>query len=139
MDQRILWACLAALAVLLGIDLLTQLSGWKLDGPVRTPFGLMFIGGVITTFAAMTLGGWIARRNFRWIALALCVVVWIATLGMLQAVARPDGAVIAMSLMGILKFNALAIALSLAASWLGAMFGEHLAARLSPAASPLHH
>ena len=139
MDKRTLWGCLAALAALLGIDLLTQLSGWKLDGPLRTPFGMVFIGGVITTFAAMALGGWVARRKFRWIALALCLIVWIATIAMLHAVVRPDGAVTAMSLKGILKFNALAISLSLVASWLGAMFGERLAARHGTTLPLLQH
>ncbi|MGH8077027.1 MAG: hypothetical protein ACREPE_06855, partial [Lysobacter sp.] len=121
MDKRILWGCLAALATMLGFDLLTQLSGWKLDGPVRTPFGMIFVGGAVSTFAAMTLGGWIARRNFRWIAVALSVVVWVAIIAMLYAIAMPGGAAAMISLAGILKFNAFAIALSLVASWLGAV------------------
>lgn len=131
MDKRILWGCLGALATMLGFDLLTQLSGWKLDGPVRTPLGMIFIGGVVTTFAAMTLGGWIARRNFRWVALALGAVVWIATIAVLPSVATPTDA--SMSLLEILKFNALTIALSLAACWLGATLGERIAARQRPA------
>lgn len=134
MDKRILWGCLAALATMLGFDLLTQVSGWPLDGPVRTPFGLVFVGGAAATFAAMVLGGWVARRNFRWVALALSVVVWIATIAVLHSVATHSGGW-ALSLSGILKFNALAIALSLAASWLGAVLGERMAARHRPASA----
>lgn len=128
MDKRILLGCIAALATLFGFDLLTKISGWPLDVPLRTPLGMIYIGSVLVTFAAMALGGWIARRHFRWVALALSVVVWIATIAALQAIAAPMGAP-TLSLAGIVKFNALAIVLSLAASWLGALLGERLVAR----------
>lgn len=131
MDKRILVACIVALGTLLGFDLLTQVSGGKLDLPLRTPLGTILVGNLLTTFAAMTLGGWIARRPFRWIAVALGAVVWAATIAVLVAIAPSTGAGAGatMSLPDILKFNALAIVLSLAASWLGAVLGEHLAAR----------
>lgn len=127
MDKRILWGCLAALATMLAVDLLTQVSGWKLDGPVRTPLGMIFAGGIVSTFLAMMLGGWVARGNFRWIALALGVVVWAATIATLYSMTTAHAT--SMTLAGILRFNALAIALSLAACWLGAVVGERLAAR----------
>lgn len=133
MDKRILYGCLAALGTMMGFDLLTQLSGVKLDLPVRTPLGMIFIGTAVVTLAAMTLGGWIARRDFRWIAVALSVVLWTAVIAALYAIA-PATAPTA-SLPGIVKFNALAIVLSLAASWLGAMLGERLAARRAAPAS----
>lgn len=129
MDKRILVACIVALGTLLGFDLLTQVSGGKLDLPLRTPLGTILVGNLLMTFAAMTLGGWIARRPFRWIAVALGAVVWAATIAVLVAIAPSTGAGATMSLPGILKFNALAIVLSLAASWLGAVLGERLAAR----------
>lgn len=127
MDKRILYGCIAALGAMLGFDLLTQVSGLKLDLPMHTPLGTIFIGGAVVTFAAMTLGAWIARRNFRWIAVTLSVVLWIAVIAVLYSIAMPTDP--AASLPGIMKFNALAIVLSLVASWLGAMLGEHLAVR----------
>lgn len=129
MDKRILLGCLAALGAMLGFDLLTQVSHWQLDLPLRTPLGTIGIGNLVITFAAMAFGGWVARCRFRWIAVALGAVVWAATIVVLVAIAPPAGAGTTMSLPGILKFNALAIALSLAASWLGASLGERLAAR----------
>ena len=129
MDQRILVASIAALGALLGFDLLTQLSGGQLDLPLRTPLGAIGIGTLVITFAAMTLGGWIAGRRFRWIAVALGAAVWAATIAVLVAITPSTGAAATMSLPGILKFNALAIVLSLLASWLGAVLGERLAAR----------
>lgn len=132
MDKRILLGCLAALATLFGFDLLTQLSGWRLDGPLRTPVGWIFVGSVLVTFAAMAFGSWVARRDFRWYALGLSVVVWIASIAMLYWIAAPAGGP-PHALAGILKFNALAIVLSLAASWLGAMLGGRLARQRAPA------
>lgn len=130
MDKRILYGCIAALGLMLGFDLLTQLSGWKLDLPQRTPLGMVFLGSLLTTFAAMTLGGWIAQRHFRWIAVVLSVVLWIAVIVVTYSLSPPRGVGAAtLSLASIVKFNALAIALSLLASWLGAALGERLAAR----------
>lgn len=133
MDKRILWACIAALGALLGFDLLTQLSGWKLDVPLHTSLGMVPLGSVLMTLAAMTLGGWIARRNFHWIALLLSAVMWIAVLAVLHFVPPPGAPT--MTLAAIMKFNALAIVLSLAASWFGAWLGETLAERQGPPAS----
>ena len=135
MDKRVLVGCIAALATMLGFDLLLQASGWKLDLPLRTPLGTILVGNLAVTFAAMTLGGWIARRRFRWIAVALSAVVWITTIVVLVAITPTTGAGAAMSLPAIVRFNALAIVLGLAASWLGAMLGERIAAGLRSPAS----
>lgn len=129
MDKRILVGCIAALGTMLGFDLLAQASGGKFDLPMRTPLGAILIGHLAVTFVAMTLGGWIARRRFRWIAVALGAIVWATTLVVLMAIAPPVGVGATMSLPVIIKVNALAIALSLLLSWLGAMLGERLAAR----------
>lgn len=123
MDKRVLLGCIAALATMLGFDLLTQVSGRQLDLPMRTPLGTILVGSLAITFAAMMLGSWIARHRFRWIAVVLSAVVWAATIIALVA----NGAT--MSLRVIFQFNALAIALSLVAAWLGAALGERLAAR----------
>ncbi|MFD0739871.1 hypothetical protein ACFQZQ_11310 [Lysobacter koreensis] len=134
MDQRILYGCIAALGVMLGFDLLTRASGVELDLPVSTPLGSIATGGVLVTFAAMTLGAWIARRDFRWVALALNAVLWVMVIAVLHSVAMPTDA--NASLSAILKFSGLGIVLSLAASWLGAMLGQRLAARRGLPATP---
>lgn len=133
MDKRILYGSIAALGTMLGFDLLTQLSGLKLDLPMRTPLGTIFVGAAAVTFAAMTLGAWIARHHFRWIAVALSAVLWLAVIGVLYSTVLPANP--ATSLSAMVKFNALAIVLSLLASWLGAMLGERLAARRGVPAS----
>lgn len=127
MDKRILVGCIAALGTMLGVDLLAQVSGWRLDLPVRTVLGIVPVGSIVATLVAMALGGWIARRRFHWIAVALTAAVWVATIVALVALAPPTAA--SMSLPGIVKFNALAIVLGLLASWLGARLGERLAMR----------
>ncbi len=129
MDKRILVGSIAALGVMLGFDLLTKASGGSLDLPLRTGMGTLVLGNLAITFAAMTLGGWIARRRFRWIAVALSALVWIMAIVALTVAPPPSGAGAALSLAVILKFNALTIVLELVASWLGAMLGELLAAR----------
>ena len=129
MDKRILMGCLAALGTMLGVDLLAQLSGWRLDLPVRTGLGIVPVGSIVTTLVAMAVGGWIARHRFRWTAVALNAAVWIATIGVLMALAPSTGAAATITLPGIAKLNALALVLSLGASWLGAVLGERLAAR----------
>lgn len=136
MDKRILVACIAALATMLGFDLLAQATGGTFELPLRTPLGVIEVGHLAATFAAMTLGGWIARRRFRWIAVALGAIVWVATLAAVMAIAPPGGAGATMSLPAIVQFNALAIVLSLLLSWLGAVLGERLAARKRLPASP---
>lgn len=135
MDKRILLGCIAALATMLGIDLLMQVSGWKFDLPLRTPLGTILVGPLAVTVVAMALGGWIAQRRFRRVAVALSALVWIATIVATLAIALPTAAGASMSLPGIVKFNALAIVLGLAASWLGAMLGERVAARTHSPAS----
>ena len=129
MDKRILVGCIVALGTMLGFDLMAQVSGWRLDLPLRTPLGTLLVGNLAITFAAMMLGGWIAQRRFRWVAVGLSAIVWIATIVATLAIAPPTAAGASMSLPGIVKFNALAIVLGLLASWLGALIGERLAAR----------
>lgn len=129
MDKRILVGCIAALGTMLGFDLLAQVSGWRLDLPISTPLGTLPIGNLVITFVAMAVGGWIARHRFRWIAVALTALVWVTTIIALVAITPPTSVGATMSLPGIVQFNALAIVLALLASWLGAMFGEQLAAR----------
>ena len=125
MSKRVLLGCIAALATMLFFDLLISLSGWQLDLPLETGLGGIPLGSLLVTFGAMLLGGWIARRRFRWIALGLTSVLWLAVVATVLATAEPPMDSLAM----VLKYNALAIGLSLAVAWLGAVLGERLAER----------
>lgn len=125
MSKRVLLGCIAALATMLVFDLLISLSGRQLDRPLETGFGSIPLGGLLVTFGAMLLGGWIARRRFRWIALGLAAALWLAVVVTLLMIAQPPMD----SLATVLKHNALAIALSLAAAWCGAVMGERLGHR----------
>jgi hypothetical protein len=124
-SKRVLLGCIAALATMLAFDLLITVSGWPLDLPVQSGLGHVPLGGLLVTFGAMLLGGWIARRRFRWVALGLTLALWLAVLATLLALARPP----ADSLAGVLRFNALAMVLSLALAWAGALLGERLGNR----------
>ena len=125
MSKRALLGCIAALATMLLFDLLLSLSGWQLDLPLETGLGGIPLGSLLVTFGAMLLGGWIARRRFRWIALGLVAALWLAVIVALLLIAQPPMD----SLPMVLKYNALAIGLSLAAAWFGAMLGERLGER----------
>ncbi len=125
MNKRILLGCIAALATMLVFDLLITVSGWQLDLPMETGVGGIPFGSLLVTFGAMLLGGWIARRRFRWIALGLAAALWLAVIGILTAIGAPPMD----SLATVLQYNALAIGLSLAAAWFGAMLGERLGER----------
>ena len=125
MSKRALLGCIAALATMLLFDLLISLSGWQLDLPLETGLGGIPLGSLLVTFGAMLLGGWIARRRFRWIALGLAAALWLAVVGVVWMTAEPPMDSLAM----VLKYNSLAIGLSLAAAWFGAMLGERLGER----------
>ncbi|MGH8085972.1 MAG: hypothetical protein ACREPV_11945 [Lysobacter sp.] len=125
MSKRALLGCIAALATMLLFDLLISVSGWQLDLPLETGLGGIPIGSLLVTFGAMLLGGWIARRRFRWIALGLAAALWLAVVVALLLIAQPPMD----SLPMVLKYNALAIGLSLAAAWFGALLGERLGER----------
>jgi hypothetical protein len=122
MSKRVLLGCIAALAIMLLFELLTVLSGRQLDLPLETGLGNIPLGSLLVTFGAMLLGGWIARRRFRWIALGLAATLWLAVVATLLLTAKPPMDSLAM----VLRYNALAIGLSLAAAWFGAMSGERL-------------
>ena len=130
MSKRVLLGCIAALATMLLFDLLISLSGRQLDLPLETGLGSIPLGGLLVTFGAMLLGGWIARRRFRWIALGLAAALWLAVVTLLMIAQPPMD-----SLATVLKHNALAIALSLAAAWCGAVIGERLGHRRPASAS----
>lgn len=122
MNKQILWGCVTALALLMAFALLTFVFDARLNQAVMTPLGelpLMDLLGVLVSTAA---GGAVAGIRFRWIAVALMGVLWLLTVTVLSAKQI-------VSLPTMLKYNALAIALTLGLSWLGATLGARLAAR----------
>jgi hypothetical protein len=129
-SKRVLLGCIAALGTMLVFELAVTLSGRALDLPLQSALGSIPVGTLLVTFGAMLLGGWIARRRFRWVALGLTAALWLTVVATLVAVAEPP-----MDSPGaVLRFNAAAIALSLVAAWCGALAGERLGAR--PVSAP---
>lgn len=125
MSKRLLLGCIAALAAMLVFDLLATLTGLGLDLSWRTRAGTIPFGSLAITFAAMLLGGWIARRRFRWVAVGLTAALWLAVIATLMLIAAPPMD----SLATILRFNGLAAVSGLLLAWLGAVLGERLAER----------
>lgn len=123
-SKRVLLGCIVALATMLAFELLATVSGWRLGVAFKAAGGELQPGSLLATFVAMLLGGLVARRNFRWIALGLSALLWLAVLAALRALADPP-----LSLLAILRFNAVAIVGTLALAWLGAWLAEHLAQR----------
>ncbi|MDQ3205822.1 MAG: hypothetical protein M3Q40_04825 [Pseudomonadota bacterium] len=137
MDKRVLFGCIAALAVLVVISLLTQLFGSALGWSLQTPLGILPVADVVGTLLATATGGWIARNSrFRWLALGLMAAVWVATLAVLGSLAGPRSPEPMRSLPAMLQYNGLAIVLTLGAAWLGAWLGEREAQRRSGLAAP---
>lgn len=135
MGTRTLLGCIAALAVLLAFGLLTTLLGPRVNQAIDTGLGSIALVDLLATFVAMLAGGWIARRNFRWIAVALNAISWLAILAVLLLAADATSPPPMRSLSTLLGYNALAIVLSLALAWLGAALGERLAGRRATAPS----
>ena len=129
LDTRILTGGVVALALLLAFDLFASLADadWSVD--VRTPFGPFSVVTLAVTFVAMAVGGWVARRGFTWVALALTALTWVTVVVTLLAIAGPDSPAQMRSVGGVLRYNAAAIVLGLATAWLGAWVGQRLAQR----------
>jgi hypothetical protein len=133
MGTRTLLGCIAALAVLLAVGLLTTLLGPRVNQAIDTGLGSIALVDLLATFVAMVAGGWIARRNFRWLAVALNAISWIAILAVLLLAADATSPPAMQSLPALLQYNGLAILLSLVFAWLGAALGERLADRRAAA------
>lgn len=131
MGTRTLLGCIAALATLLAFGLLGTLVGPRVNQAIDTGLGSIALIDLLATFVAMLAGGWIARRGFGWIAVALNAISWIAILTVLLVSADATSPPPMQSLPALLQYNALAIMLSLALAWLGAVLGERLSARSS--------
>lgn len=122
MDKRILWGSAAALGAMMLFTLATLLFDTRLNQALMTPLGELPLLDLCGVFVAMTLGGAIAGPRFRWIAVALVSVMWLLSIAVLSG--SPN-----LSMLGVLKYSVLAMALNLALAWAGALLGPHLLAR----------
>ncbi|MFC3552393.1 hypothetical protein ACFOLC_15415 [Lysobacter cavernae] len=126
MDKRILWGCVGALGTLLLFGLAAHLFAARLNQAWMTPLGELPLFDLLGVLTAMAVGAAIARRRFRTIAVALMAVLWLMTLFVLALSPMPGEPV---TLPTLLKYNALAIVLTLGLAWLGAWLGERWAGR----------
>lgn len=138
MDKRVLLGCIAALSVLLLGGMAAQLASSDGGGSqiLSSPLGRVPIGDVLMVLLAMTVGGAIARRKFRAVAVLMVLIVWLAILTVLVAMIAPDSPPPMASLPAMLKYNGAAIVLTLFAAWLGATLGETLANRRKRTTAP---
>lgn len=122
MNKQILWGCITASALLMVFALATFFFDARLDQTVRTPLGELPLVDLLGVLVATAAGGAVAGIGFRGFAVALMGLLWLLTVAVLAT--RHTG-----SLPALLKYNALAIVLTLGLSWLGATLGARLAAR----------
>lgn len=127
MDTGLLKGALAALVVLL---LLSIVQAMLPDWTWRSGVGLFAPVDYLAVFTAMAAGGWVARqRRFRWVALGLYLLAWIATMLALLSVPAAPGTAAARAPMALLGTHALPVAIGLVVAVVGAMAGERVAQR----------
>ncbi|QWP77979.1 hypothetical protein J5226_06120 [Lysobacter sp. K5869] len=111
--------------MLLLFAILTKLFGLDARQALDTGIGPLPLIDVLAALVSMFLGGALARNAwFRWIAIALMAAMWALTLFTVVSMALPDSPPPMRSIGAALKFNALAIALTLIAAFGGALLGE---------------
>lgn len=111
--------------MLLLFSILTKLFGLDARQAINTGIGPLPLIDVFAALVSMFLGGALARNAwFRWIAILLMGAMWTLTLFAVVSMALPDSPPPMRSMGAALKFNALAIALTLAAAFGGALLGE---------------
>lgn len=121
MDQRLLTGSVTALAVLLLLNLgLFWFEGARVLA-LETRAGSLPLLDIAGTFVAMAIGGAIAGARFQWVAVAISLALWVLTFALIEPLGRapqppPDWA-------ETLRFNAMAIVLTLLAAWAGAWVG----------------
>jgi len=136
MDKRILLGCLSAAGVLLFFGIFIKFLGLDASQAIETGAGAIPLLDVAGALIAMGVGGAIARHaHFRWIALLLMVEMWVLTLWTIVSMALPDSPLPMRSLAGALRYNALAIVLTVVAAFAGAILGERIAQRRSRTAT----
>lgn len=130
MDKRILLGCLSAAGMLLLFGIATKFLGLDARQAIQTGIGAIPLIDVFAALVAMGVGGAVARHaQFRWVALLLMVAMWSLTLFTIVSIAMPDSPLPMRTVAGALRYNALAIVLSLAAAFVGALLGERLMRR----------
>lgn len=130
MDKRILLGCLSAAGMLLLFGIFTKYLGLDSRQAIQTGLGAIPLIDVFAALIAMGIGGAIARHaHFRWVALLLMVAMWSLTLFTIVSMAMPDSPLPMRTMAGALRYNALAIVLSLTAAFGGALLGERVMRR----------
>lgn len=129
--KRLLGGALVALVVMVAASLLVQLFAMQLNRELGSPLGPVPVADVVSVLLAMAAGGAVARsRAFRWVAIALQILVWAAIVATLY-LAHDGSPVSSLPLPAMLRHNAAALVLSLLAAGLGAWIGERLTLRRS--------
>lgn len=125
MPVRILLASTVALGLLFLAIAVAFWAEWPVGGRA-TRFGLVPTWELAVTVVAMGAGGWIARSGFRWPAVALVALAWLASLlaAWLFAPAGSDA-----TALPLLRQNGLTLLVGAAAAWVAAGAGERLARR----------
>ena len=123
--QRRLLACAVALIVLLALTALLYVTRHGLGGWM-TPLGLVAPLDLVAIALSMGVGGFVARHGFRGWAVALVVVLGIASAVTAYGYA-PPGATGAGR--WLLRNTLLQLALSAGIAWASAMLGERWAMR----------
>ncbi|MEI2457043.1 MULTISPECIES: hypothetical protein [Lysobacter] len=127
MNKRVLNGCLGAAGLLLLFAMVTKLSGLDARQMIETGAGAIPLLDIAAALVAMGVGGAIARHaQFRWIALLLMVAMWTLTLFAVVSMALPDSPPPMRSMFGALRYNAIAIVLTVVAAFVGAVLGERL-------------
>lgn len=123
MTPRVLIAAAVTLVVLLVLEGLVAGIA-PAAGNVMTRVGLIPAWDLAATVVATFIGGLVARRGFRWIAVALIALVWLAGIVAAWMMAPAD-------LPGasdwLIRNNAVGLVLNVAAAWIAAFAGERLA------------
>ena len=122
MTHKRIWLGLAIMVfVQIGAGALLSAIGVELPGQGTG-------NSVLVAFAGAFAGGVFARRQFLLPALAVWLVIWAAITYILYSIAAPTGQG---SVLSILQYNLVAIALSAVATAIGAILGQMLAASRS--------
>ena len=130
MTVRLLAASILALAILLAVTALLWVTSPGFSA-VPTRWGVIPTVDLLGIAVAMGIGGWVARRGFGGVAVALVVALWVSTLASAFVLAPPHAPGVAEWL---LRNNVAELGLSMLVAWLSARAGATIAARWPPPA-----
>lgn len=133
MPKRLLIGAVVALGSLSLLNLVVLLLDGARWGTFEIAGAPVPVLDIVCAALAMGAGAVVARdRRFRWVALGLLALSWALTLSVMRFNAPPVLPEELRTLAGLLRYNAAAIVLTLAAAWLGAFAGERFAGPRSP-------